>query len=122
MANRLKKKTVKPPSAEKLNPDKEAEVSVQEVIKDERTAKITGAVSLLFAAFLFIAFVSYFFTWREDQDEVLGSGIKIFFNSSVHVENLLGVLGAYFSYIFITDGFGIASLLFCTFFLVIGVK
>ena len=63
MANRLKKKTTKPPSAEKLNPDKEAEVSVQEVIKDERTAKITGAVSLLFAAFLFIAFVSYFFTY-----------------------------------------------------------
>ncbi len=120
MANRLKKKTEKPPSAEKLNPDKEAEVSVQEVIKDERTAKITGAISLLFAAFLFIAFISYFFTWREDQDEVFSSGIKIFFNSNVHVENLLGVLGAYFSYIFITDGFGIASFLFCTFFFVVG--
>ena len=70
MANRLKKKTVKPPSAEKLNPDKETDVTVQEVIKDERTKKITGAVSLLLAAFLFIAFISYFFTWQNDQDIV----------------------------------------------------
>ena len=50
----------------------------------------------------------------------LDSGIKIFFNSNVHVDNLLGVLGAYTSYIFITDGFGLASFLFCTFFFVLG--
>ena len=54
-------------------------LSVQEVIKDERTAKIIGAVSLLFAAFLFIAFISYFFTWQKDQDEVSEFGYKVFF-------------------------------------------
>lgn len=121
MANRLKKKTVKPPSADKLNPDKEAEVTVQEVIKDERTTKITGAVCLLFSAFLFIAFVSYFFTWKTDQDKVFQFGIKVFFPSNnVHADNLLGVLGAYISYLFINEGFGVASFLFCTFFFVIG--
>ncbi len=121
MANRLKKKTVRPPSAEKLNPDKETDVTVQEVIKDERTKKISGAVSLLFAAFLFIAFISYFFTWQKDQDIVFRFGAGIFFPSNnVHVDNLLGVLGAYISYIFINEGFGIASFLFCTFFFVLG--
>jgi len=123
MANRLKKKTVKPPSAEKLNPDKETDVTVQEVIKDERTKKITGAVSLLLAAFLFIAFISYFFTWQNDQDIVFKFGASVFFPSNnVHVDNLLGVLGAYISYIFINEGFGVASFLFCTFFFVIGVN
>ena len=60
MANRLKKKTAKPPGADKLNPDREEDVTVQEVVKDERTAKIAGAASILFALFLFIAFTSYF--------------------------------------------------------------
>jgi S-DNA-T family DNA segregation ATPase FtsK/SpoIIIE len=122
MANRLKKKAIKAPSAEKLNPDKEADVTIREVVGDERTSKIAGAVSLLFAAFLFIAFMSYFFTWQQDQSEVLKSGIKIFFSSDVHVENLLGVLGAYISNLFMNDGFGIASFLFCTFFFVLGVN
>jgi DNA segregation ATPase FtsK/SpoIIIE, S-DNA-T family len=115
MANRLKKKAVKAPSAEKLNPDKEADVTIREVVKDERTSKIAGAVILLFAAFLLIAFVSYFFTWQQDQDQV-ASGLKVFIKKDVHVENLLGALGAYISYIFINNGFGIASFLFCTFF------
>jgi S-DNA-T family DNA segregation ATPase FtsK/SpoIIIE len=122
MANTLKKKTIKAPSAEKLNPDKETDVTIQEVVRDERTSKIAGAVSLLFAAFLFIAFVSYFFTWQQDQSEVSKSGIKIFFSSDVHIENLLGVLGAYISNLFMNDGFGIASFLFCTFFFVLGVN
>jgi len=120
MANRVKKKIIKAPSAEKLNPDKESNVSVQEVVKDERTAKIAGAAFLLFAIFLFIAFISYFFTWQQDQNEVFRSGIKIFFNNDVHVENLLGVLGAYMSYIFMYNGFGVASFLFSTFFFVLG--
>lgn len=122
MANRLKKKTAKAPSAEKLNPDKETDVSIQQVVKDERTSKIAGAVSLLFAAFLFIAFVSYFFTWQQDQSEVATSGIGILFKTETQVENLLGLLGAYMSYLFINNGFGIASFLFCTFFFVLGVN
>jgi S-DNA-T family DNA segregation ATPase FtsK/SpoIIIE len=121
MANRLKKSIIKAPSAEKLNPDKEADVTIREVVKDERTAKIIGAVFLLIALFLFISFISYFFTWEQDQDQA-SQGAKIFFSSDVHVENLLGALGAYMSYIFMYDGFGIASFLFCTFFFVLGVN
>lgn len=121
MANRLKKKNIKAPSAEKLNPDKEQEVTIKEVVKDERTSKIAGAVSLLICAFLTIAFFSYFFTWQQDQDEV-ATGLSIFVRDNVHVDNLLGVLGAYASNLFMNDGFGIASFLFCTFFFVLGVN
>lgn len=121
MANRLKKKTNNAPSAEKLNPDKEQEVTIQEVVKDERTSKIAGAISLLFAAFLLIAFISYFFTWKEDQDEIT-AGLRVFITKDVQVDNLLGVLGAYMSNLFMNNGFGVASFLFCTFFFVLGVN
>ncbi|SDW07677.1 DNA segregation ATPase FtsK/SpoIIIE, S-DNA-T family [Hydrobacter penzbergensis] len=122
MANRLKKKTPSPPSPEQLTPDKETQVTVTEVVKDERTAKIIGAVSLLLTVFLFVAFTSYLFTWQEDQDKVYRFGIKIFATDDVHVSNLLGVLGAYVAHLLFYKGFGLASYLFCTFFFVLGVN
>ena len=54
MANKLKKKTAPPPDPAKLKQDKEAQVTVKEVVKDERTTKIAGAVSLLASIFLFM--------------------------------------------------------------------
>ncbi|MES2005709.1 MAG: DNA translocase FtsK 4TM domain-containing protein [Bacteroidota bacterium] len=122
MANRLKKKTPPPPDPEKLTADKEAEVTVTEVVKDERTSKIAGAVSLLLAVFLFVSFTSYLFTWQEDQDKVHQFGIKIFATDDVKVTNLLGVLGAYVAHTLIYKGFGLASYLFCTTFFVLGVN
>jgi len=122
MANKLKKKTP-PPDPGKLKPEKEAQVTVKEVVKDERTTKIAGAVCLLFAVFLFIAFTSYLFTWQQDQSQIFKfGGVKIFATDDVKVANLLGVLGAYVSHTFIYNGFGVASYLFCTFFFVLGVN
>jgi len=122
MANSLRKKTPPPPDPEQLTADKEVEVTVTEVVKDERTTKIAGAVSLLLSVFLFVAFTSYLFTWQEDQDKVHQFGIKIFATDDVKVNNLLGVLGAYVAHSFIYKGFGIASYLFCTFFFVLGIN
>jgi S-DNA-T family DNA segregation ATPase FtsK/SpoIIIE len=123
MANSLRKKTPPPPDPEKLTADKEAEVTVTEVVKDERTAKIAGAICLLMAIFLFVSFTSYLFTWQDDQDKIFQFGIRIFFtNEEVRVTNLLGVLGAYFAHLLIYKGFGLASYLFCTTFFVLGVN
>ncbi|HNP22638.1 MAG TPA: DNA translocase FtsK [Panacibacter sp.] len=122
MANRIKKKTPPPPDPDKLKPEKEAEVTVKEVVKDERTTKIAGAVCLLVAAFLFTAFASYIFTWQEDQDKVFQFGVKIFATDDVKVQNMMGVLGAYTSHNLIYNGFGLASFLFCTFFFVLGIN
>ncbi|MEO5562191.1 MAG: DNA translocase FtsK 4TM domain-containing protein [Chitinophagaceae bacterium] len=102
--------------------EKEERINFRELARDERTWKIIGAVSLLVSIFLFIAFTSYFFTWKEDQDKMFRGGISILFNNDIHVSNLLGRLGAYVSHFFIYKGFGIASLLICTFFFVIGVN
>ena len=120
MANRLKSK--KSQASEKLKPEKDPQVTVKQIVKDERTHKITGAVFLLLAAFLFIAFTSYLFTWKEDQDKVF-HGLSILLPSSeVKVSNLLGNLGALIAHQFFYKGFGLASYLFCSFFFIVGVN
>src|SRR5687768_17166327 len=40
------------------------------VYRNERTQKILGLLMILFAAYLSIAFISYFFSWDVDQDKV----------------------------------------------------
>src|SRR5688572_22416028 len=125
MANKQKKTTAKNPKtdpkkadARPLKQEKEENINWKELARDERTWKITGAVFLLIAIFLFIAFTSYFFTWKEDQDKVFRGGLL--FDNEVKVSNLLGRLGAVVSHFFIYKGFGIASLLIGTFFFVVG--
>jgi S-DNA-T family DNA segregation ATPase FtsK/SpoIIIE len=135
MANKLKKSNVQKPAAEKpekettapkvtgsFKKDKEEKVDLQKLASDERTWKIIGTISLLISVFLFIAFVSYFFTWKEDQDKVLHNDAGFLVENELKVSNLLGRLGAYISHFFIFRGFGVASMLFCTFFFVVGIN
>jgi DNA segregation ATPase FtsK/SpoIIIE, S-DNA-T family len=137
MANKLKKSTKpkveekaekeeKPvkkekPTASKLKTEREEKVDLKKLAKDERTHKIIGTVFLLISIFLLISFISYFFTWKEDQDKVFNNS-SFLMNEDIKVSNLLGRLGAFVSHFFIYRGFGIASLLFCTFFFVVGVN
>lgn len=122
MANRLKSKKSQAPVEEKLKPEKEAQVTVKQIVRDERTHKITGAVFLLLAVFLFIAFTSYLFTWKEDQDKVFHGASILLPSSTVKVTNLLGNLGALIAHQFFFNGFGLASYLFCSFFFIIGIN
>jgi len=122
MANRLKSKKSQAPESNKLKPEKETQVTVKQIVKDERTHKITGAVFLLMAVFLFIAFTSYLFTWKEDQDKVFQGASILWPGSHIKVANLLGNLGALISHEFFYKGFGLASYLFCSFFFIVGVN
>ena len=132
MANKLKKPETpkaaeKKEKVEKINPeklktDREEKVDFKKLARDERTWKIIGTVSLLVSIFLFFAFVSYLFTWKEDQDQVLNNDASFLLDSETRVSNLLGRLGAYVSHFFIYRGFGISSLLFCTFFFIVGIN
>ena len=122
MANTLKSKSTPKVNSPNLNPDKEADVVVSEVVKDERTIKILGAVSLLVSLFLFVAFTSYLFTWQEDQDMVQLWRTQLFSLQDVKANNLLGYIGAFVAYQMMFNGFGLAAYLFCTFFFVLGVN
>jgi len=127
MANKLKGNSTKNPvdkprktKSENLKPEKEERVTFKELARDERTWKIIGFIFLFISFFLLIAFISYFFTWENDQSEIR-KGISLF-NDKSNIHNLLGVLGAFISHFFIYKGFGVASLLICTFFFVVGVN
>lgn len=127
MANRLKADKAekkKPANPEKFKPEKEAQVTVKQLVKDERTHKIAGAFSLLFSLFLGIAFLSYLFTWSEDYDKVFNRGAAVLLpgEDAVKSANLLGNLGAYVSHLFFHKGFGLASFMFCSLFFVIGIN
>lgn len=126
MANKLKNSSGKKVKADPKKADskvfkqeKEEKIDWKALARDERTWKITGAVFLLIAIFLFIAFLSYFFTWKEDQD-IAKNGFSALLENDKPVANLLGRLGAVVSHFFIFNCFGIASLLICTFFFVVG--
>ena len=128
MSNKKKKTTSKKSGSKPqkttsggLKQEKTEPINWKAIARDERTWKIVGAVSLLASLFLFIAFISYFFTWNRDQDVVL-KGSSILLDNTVHVNNLLGKLGALVSHFFIFKAFGIASLLICTFFFVVGIN
>ncbi len=122
MANTLKSKKQPKISEENLNPDKESDVSVTEVVKDERTSKIMGSVSLLITLFLFVAFTSYLFTWQDDQDMVQLWRTHLFSINDLKVNNLMGYIGAFVAYQMMFNGFGLAAYLFCSFFFVLGVN
>jgi S-DNA-T family DNA segregation ATPase FtsK/SpoIIIE len=122
MANKLKNNKSKSPDPEKLTSDKTEKVKVKELVKDERTHKIMGSILLLTAFFLFIAFTSYIFTWRQDQDKVFQGFSAFLFGDSIKAANLLGRIGAYISHLFFYEGFGLSSYLFCIFFFIMGVN
>ncbi|WP_343702212.1 DNA translocase FtsK 4TM domain-containing protein [Chitinophaga sp.] len=117
-----KKKKEQQPNPDVLKPDKEAEVKVKELVRDERTHKVLGAFFILLSLYCFIAFTSYLFTWQEDQDKVFRYSSKVLFMHEIEVDNLLGRLGAYTSHWFFYKGFGLASYLFCYFFFIIGIN
>lgn len=141
MANKLKKSTTtkveaeKPgkadkaaratkTSSDKFKSDREEKLDFKKLAKDERTWKILGTISLLISIFLFIAFISYLFTWKEDQSQVLNKSFSFLFDNDDEnkVSNLLGRLGAFTSHNLIYNGFGLAAFLFCTFFFVVGIN
>ena len=76
---------------------------------DNRTSKILGVMLMLCALYLFIAFFSYIFTWKADQDKVFTLTLSTLFDGSIHVENWLGRLGAVVSNFFMFWGFGLAA-------------
>lgn len=75
---------------------------------DERTHKVGGLFLVLGSAYLLVAFTSFLFTWRIDQD-LIGRSWGEIFSPEVQAENWLGKLGALTANQFIYKWFGIAA-------------
>lgn len=77
---------------------------------DERTHKVLALMLVLASLFLVVAFTSFLFTWRADQD-LMSRGWGEIFSPELGVENWLGKLGAITAHRFIHTWFGIAAYL-----------
>ncbi len=91
------------------------------VYKNERTQKLIGLLLILAGVYLFIALLSYIFTWTKDQDKVLGP-LSELFAVDTKVYNWLGKFGALVSHQFMYKWFGVASFILVPVFIVYGLQ
>jgi S-DNA-T family DNA segregation ATPase FtsK/SpoIIIE len=75
-------------------------------LHDERVKVIFGLFLIFLAAYLTLAFISYFFTWKIDQSFEWGKSLS---SAEITVENWTGKTGAKFANLFINKLFGLAS-------------
>jgi S-DNA-T family DNA segregation ATPase FtsK/SpoIIIE len=122
MARKKKQDSQQPQEDADFQQEQADKTGIKELVRDERTHKIIGFILLLLSVFLFLAFTSYLFTWKEDQDQVLKGTGHFLFAAELEVANLMGRLGAWIAHHFFYSSFGVASYLFCSFFFVLGIN
>ena len=83
--------------------------NLRESVSDKRVPKVIGVLVLLLSVYLFVAFVSYLFSWKADQDQVFDFSWGLFFDETLSVENWLGRFGAITSNVFFYWSVGISS-------------
>ena len=94
------------------------QLSFKFAVQDDRFPKLLGLVCIFFSLYLFIAFTSYLFTWKEDFDKAYWALLL----SPHQMSNWLGRLGAVLSNNFIYYGFGLSSYVFVFLFLTTGMS
>ncbi|MCB0565478.1 MAG: DNA translocase FtsK [Phaeodactylibacter sp.] len=99
---------------------KKGQLSLKLGLNDERVPKLVGILSLFLSIYLFIAFTSYLFTWKVDQDRVLRFSWGLLLESDMEMANWLGRLGAIISNMFFYWGFGFPSYFLIAIFVVGG--
>lgn len=79
---------------------------------DARYRRLLGLLMVMMALYLFVAFLSYLFTWKADQNIVMHQSWGFLFETGKQVENMLGRLGAMVSHQFFYNLFGVSSFVF----------
>lgn len=97
MAKKTKKSTTKTNKVKKPNP-------IAVFFKSRQTQTIIGSFLILFSLFLLVAFISFFFSWQEDQ-----SILSELADKNIKSKNLLGKIGASLGDFFIYRGFGLGA-------------
>lgn len=114
-----KPKTTEIPD-EKITFKQRVEKSIA-IYNDPKTQRIIGLLFILSAVYLVLAFTSFVFTWKEDQDKVFSS-VSDLFADSTKVANWLGKVGAMVSHLFMFKWFGVSSFLLVPILLISGLK
>ena len=78
-------------------------------LKDPRLKLALGILMIIISLYLFLAFISYLFTWKADESVVKELAEYSVIESGREAENWLGLYGALISHYFIFRWFGIAA-------------
>jgi S-DNA-T family DNA segregation ATPase FtsK/SpoIIIE len=76
---------------------------------DFRVRFFSSLALMLYAIFLFVAFISFIFTGGADHSKFNINFFDYVLNKDINVENWIGKFGAYFADLFINSGIGIAA-------------
>jgi S-DNA-T family DNA segregation ATPase FtsK/SpoIIIE len=79
---------------------------------DERVKFVFSMMLFLVSVVMLIGFVSFLFTWKEDQAKFEIGLIRYLCDSDIQVENWGGKLGAVLAHLFVHNWFGIPSFSF----------
>ena len=96
-------KTPKNKAPKPKKPEKEQKAS------DGRVKRIVGILFICLAVYLFIALLSYFFSFFSGNHQEFGYQI---FSEKIHLDNRTGALGAFLSQTLIKESFGIGAFFF----------
>jgi S-DNA-T family DNA segregation ATPase FtsK/SpoIIIE len=90
----------------------------------KKTSMIIGALLILISAYVLFGCVSYLFTWKEDQSNVIDKGFwEYLFEANIErVANWNGKFGAWTSHFLIYNLFGISSVVFPFLMFLFGVR
>ena len=97
MAKKTKKSTKTTTKVKKPNP-------ILTFFKSRQTQTVIGSFLILFSLFLLVAFISFFFSWQDDQ-----SIVNQLSDKTINSTNLLGKVGASLGDFFIYRGFGLGA-------------
>jgi DNA segregation ATPase FtsK/SpoIIIE, S-DNA-T family len=117
---------IMPPASRKVNnkstqtPEKETDSEFVSFLTPDRIVRGAGLFFLFLSIFSLFSFISYIFTWQQDQDEVAKFSWRLIFSREIVLENSLGRLGALFSHVFIFRLFGIGSFILPVLFFTFG--
>ena len=89
---------------------------------DPKLQMSVATVCLFLGSITFIAFFSYLFTWKADQDKVFQFVWSDFLYPDENIQNALGGFGAYISHYFIFTAIGLSSFLIPITFFTIALK
>ncbi len=130
----MSSKTNKPPKNTFKRPKEQAsgdiegnEVSwssVRAFFRDKRLRKAFGLFFVLLSVYLFLAFVSYLFSWKADDSILDGRSLNwaLLSDPGIEVSNMMGRAGAILAHLFIKQWFGVPAFLFLLIFFVAGLR
>ncbi len=107
----------------KKKPETDYVALTKEFLKSPKTRQFLGIAALFFALYLLLAFLSYPFSWKTDQQIYEDGWLKIMQKSREYDhKNWMGNMGAIFAHQFIHKWFGISSFGFIFLTVVFGMR